>query len=277
MSQLTSTEATTPIATWPAWMTVEEASIAGADGVLRVGSDWAGFGGAFGGLLVAAAANAMASVVPDGRPLRSIHVDLQGAVQAGELALAPEVDRAGRAVSFARVSGHQSGKQRIAATGVFGEGGGGIAYEPVGRDAMPFVPPPSLCEPSITRGTPALQTIEYWPARDPLPFARYDKAEFHCWVRILGDDAPVDRARALMLLDAPAPGLFATLSVPVPIPSIEFTAHLLPALDTNTSSFALARMRTLAAGDGYCIDDCELWNEAGELLATSRQLRRVLA
>lgn len=269
--------ATDPRQRWPVWMSVEEATTPGADGVLQVGSDWAGFGGAFGGLLVAAAANAMAAVVPGDRPLRSIHVDFQGAVQAGELAMSARVDRAGRAVSFASVEGAQAGRTRILATGVFGDGGGGIAYEPSGHDAMPTVPPPTLCEPNHTRGTPALPTVEYWPARDPLPFAGYGKAEFHCWVRVFGDDHPVDVARALLLLDAPAPGLYATLAVPVPIPSIEFTAHLLPALATNTSSFALARMRTLAAGDGYCIDDCELWNEAGQLLATSRQLRRVIS
>ncbi|MDO9353792.1 MAG: thioesterase family protein [Solirubrobacteraceae bacterium] len=263
-------------ARWPAWMTVEEATTPAADGVLAIGDDWAGFGGAFGGLLVAAAARSMASVVPSTRRLRSIHVDFQGAVQTGSLAMAPEVTREGRSVSFTRVAADQGGRTRVAATAVFGDASEGLDYAPVGRDAMPVVPPPSMCEPMVTRGTPALQTIEYRPARDPLPFARSDRAELHVWTRILGDDAPVDAARALMLLDAPAPGLYATLERPVPIPSIEFTAHLLPALDANTSSFALARMRTLAAGDGYCIDDCELWNEAGNLLATSRQLRRVI-
>lgn len=265
-----------PRPTWPSWLGVEEATTPGPDGSLAVGEHWSGFGGAHGGLLVAAAARSMATAVPAERALRSIHADLLGAVSAGSLALEPVVEREGRAVSFARVSGTQAGRVRLTASGVFGDTAGAVAYGPSEPMRMPAVPPPSMCEPLIVRGGPALGTIEYRPARDPLPLSGYAVADLHVWVRIHGDERSVDRARALILLDAPAPGLYATLTTPIPIPTIEFTAHLLPALEQVESPWALARMRTLVAGDGYCIDDCELWSEAGELLATSRQLRRVM-
>lgn len=265
-----------PVA-WPPWLSVEEATTPGPDGLLAVGEHWSGFGGAHGGLLVAAAARAMEGVVQQGRALRSIHADLQGAVASGALQLAAEVDRAGRGVTFARASGLQGGRTRIAATGVFGDSAPGIELAPGTALGMPHVPPVSMCEPLIMRGGPALQTIEFRPARDPMPLSGHaGTAELLVWVRIHGDPAPVDCSRVLILLDAPAPGLFATLRRPVPIPTVEFTAHLFPAAHDAQTPWALARMRTLVAGDGYCVDDCELWDEDGALLATSRQLRRVM-
>lgn len=261
----------------PAFLSLDLAAHPAPGGALEIGPDWAGFVGAHGGLLMAAAANAMGAVAPEGRALRSIHVDFQGAVQQGTLQLDARVDRSGRSVTFASVGGTQGGRDRLSASAVFGDSAEGISYAPVDQDAMPTVAGPLSRDAMPTRGTPALQTIEYRPARDPLPFAGAEKAEFHVWVAVLGDPAPIDLTRALVLLDAPAPGLYATLTQPVPIPTIEFTAHVLPALAHNTSRFALARMRTLVATDGYCIDDCELWGEDGALLATSRQLRRVMA
>ena len=54
MKQLTPA-AVVPAPAWPGWMGVEEATTPDPDGILAVGEHWSGFGGAHGGLLVAAA------------------------------------------------------------------------------------------------------------------------------------------------------------------------------------------------------------------------------
>lgn len=275
----------------------DEATTPDAAGALPVGGAWTGFGGAFGGVLVAAAARSMDAVAAtDGRTLRSIHVDLQGAVAPGVLELDPSLDRSGRTVSFASVGARQAGRERFSATGIYGDavdatGGPGsdhagvtlaadgrtaVGYAPRTRALRPDVPPVDACQPWVLPGSPALTTIEYRPANANLPAGDSGLADFHVWMRIIGDDAPVDQARALALLDAPAPGLYATVDQAFPIPTVEFTAHLLPAVHRTTSPWVLARMQTVVAAEGYAVDDCELWSEDGALIALGRQLRRAI-
>lgn len=258
---------------------VDEASTPDpSTGVLPVGPHWTGFGGAFGGLMVAAAARSMQQLVPDGRALRSIHADLLGAVQPGELVFDPSVDRVGRSVTFASTAGSQAGRDRIVATAVFGDTAAGPAYGPITRAVRPDAPPVAEVPTWDQGDTPALRMIDYKPASATLPLqgGAGANADFHVWMRVAEDDAPIDAARALALLDAPAPGLYATVTTPFPIPTVEFTAHLLPALESTATPWALARMQTVVAAEGYSIDDCELWNEEGELIAMARQLRRAI-
>lgn len=259
----------------------DEATTPDAHGAVPVGGAWTGFGGAFGGVLVAAAARSMNSVVGGGRTLRSLHVDLRGAVAPGVLELAPSLDREGRSVSFASVAAKQAGRERFSASGVFGDpvetdGRTPVDYAPRTRALRPDVRPVDELDPWVLPGSPALTTIEYRPANDNRPAGNTGEADFHVWMRIIGDDAPVDEARALALLDAPAPGLYATVEQPFPIPTVEFTAHLLPAVHRAPSPWVLARMQTVVAAEGYAVDDCELWSEAGDLIALGRQLRRAI-
>lgn len=259
----------------------DEATTPGANGDVPVGGAWTGFGGAFGGVLVAAAARSMDAVVGEGRTLRSIHVDLRGAVAPGVLELAPSLDREGRSVSFASVVATQAGRERVAASGVYGDpvesdGRTPVDYAPRTRALRPEARPVDELEPWVMPGSPALTTIEYRPANDNRPAGNTVEADLHVWMRIIGDDAPVDAARALALLDAPAPGLYATVDRPFPIPTVEFTAHLLPAVHRATSPWVLARMQTVVAAEGYAVDDCELWSRDGALIALGRQLRRAI-
>lgn len=259
----------------------DEATTPDALGALPVGGAWTGFGGAFGGVLVAAAARSMDAVVGGDRLLRSIHVDLRGAVAPGMLELEPSLDREGRSVSFASVIAKQTGRERYSATAVYGDpvqpnGRTPVAYAPQTRALRPGVQPVDELAPWVVPGSPALTTIEYRPANANRPAGNTGEADLHVWMRIIGDDAPVDQARALALLDAPAPGLYATVDQPFPIPTVEFTAHLLPAVHTAMSPWVLARMQTVVAAEGYAVDDCELWSEDGALIALGRQLRRVI-
>lgn len=263
-------------ASWAAFDSLVTPPAPGED--LPVDAHWAGFGGAHGGLLVAALARAMQEAAA--RPLRSVHAELLGAVSPGRLAVDASIDRSGRSVAFASARGVQDGALRLRATGVLGDGASG----PLGAglatvDALlspPHAPPPSALSDWRVEGSPALKTVQFRPVGTNLPGAGEGLAEFVVWLAIDGDDAPLDPWRLLMLCDAPPPGLFGLVAHPFPIPTVELTAQLLPAARAAKGRWALARMRTVAAGEGWSIDDCELWDEAGAPLLVSRQTRRIL-
>ncbi len=89
------------------------------DALLPVAAHWSGFGGAHGGLMVAALGRTMERAA--GRPLRSIHADLHSAVRPGELQVSAALDRVGRQVTYASAEGRQEGALRLRASGVFGK------------------------------------------------------------------------------------------------------------------------------------------------------------
>lgn len=248
-----------------------------AGALLPVDAHWSGFGGAHGGLMVAALGRAMQEAAD--RPLRAIHAELLGGVRPGSLAIDVAVDRAGRSVSYASARGSQDGALRLRATAVLGDGASG----PLGQalavtDALltpPCVPAPEALGDWRVPGSPALRTVQFRPATENRP-TDGDRPEFHVWIAIDGDPAPLDPWRLLTLCDAPAPGLFGLVTEPFAIPTVELTAQLLPAAREPSGRWALARMRTIAAAEGWSIDDCELWDEAGQPLLVSRQTRRVL-
>ena len=243
---------------------------------LPVSAHWSGFGGAHGGLMVAALGRAMEAAAE--RPLRAIHADLLSGVRPGTLDVGVSVDRAGRSVTYASTSGSQDGTLRLRATGVLGGAGGELAERLTFTDqalAMPNVPGPDEVPEWRVDDGPALRTVRFRPATANRPLAG-ERPEFHVWLALVGDDRPLDPWRLLMLCDAPAPGLYGIVPEPLALPTVELTAQLLPAAREPAGRWALARMRTVVSAEGWSVDDCELWDEAGRPLLTSRQTRRVL-
>jgi hypothetical protein len=77
-------------------------------------------------------------------------------------------------------------------------------------------------------------------------------------------------------MDSAPPALYAVLRDAVPMPTADVTLHLGPGADRPPGPWVLGVVRSRVAADGYVVEDGELWAPDGGLLATSRQLRRVL-
>ena len=96
----------------------------------------------------------------------------------------------------------------------------------------------------------------------------------------LGEPRPLDALSVAFLADAAVPPLYATLTEPAAIPSLEISvhytsrAHRPPAPDD--AGWVLGAFNHVASTDGFVTDNGELWTPSGELVATVRQLRRVL-
>jgi len=157
--------------------------------------------------------------------------------------------------------------------------GEGDSSSPIGlpllNEGTPTVAPENTPPLSLPPGAalPFDDHVEIRPSGNSRPLAGGAQAVLRAWIRPrtpIGDDA----VRAAVLLDALAPSLFAVWREPLPVPTIELTAHFAPA--APATSWAAIVQRTVWRNDSYCVDDADLRNEDGILIAQARQRRRIL-
>jgi acyl-CoA thioesterase len=122
---------------------------------------------------------------------------------------------------------------------------------------------------------PFSQHLDIRPINAARPFAGGESPEFDVWIRLHADLDFTTVERSAVLLDALPPGLFATFTMPVAIPTVEFSAHFAPTTDTDSPWHRL-RHRTVWSTETLCVDETELFTATGELAAQARQLRRIL-
>ena len=123
---------------------------------------------------------------------------------------------------------------------------------------------------------PFSQYLDIRPINAARPFGGGTDPTFEVWIRLRPDVLLPPAVRAAVLLDALPPGLFATRTAPVPIPTAEFTAHLAPAAHDPDGDWFHLRQHTTWASVDLCVDDTELRRPTGELVAQGRQLRRIM-
>lgn len=241
-----------------------------------------GFGGGGGGFSAAVALRAMSALIADPRHVpRSLAMRLLAPVRTEpELQAMARIDRAGRSVTATSVTLEQRAAPAVLGSAVFGPPG--AATPPQRTDvAMPDVPGPSqtdrLTVDPIT-GQQMSAHVERRPVEGSLPFAASPTATLMAWFRV-GEDRPVDEFATAFLADALLPPLYATLTGPVAMPSLEFSVHFGPGArrrEVDDDGWLLGVFRHVTLADGFIVDDGELWRPDGELAAVLRQLRLVL-
>ena len=172
----------------------------------------------------------------------------------------------------------QNGETVAVALGAFGRPATSLERRDL---AMPDVPPPDDCEVVVLTppGVGSFKHVaEHRAAAPPRPLSGAAEAELSVWMRMT-EDRPLDALSACFLGDAAPPALLATLTDFAPIPSAEIALHFAGgggALAAASSPWLLGVFRSRDAGEGYATEDGELWTPDGELVALSRQLRRLL-
>ncbi|RNL78830.1 thioesterase family protein [Nocardioides marmorisolisilvae] len=121
-----------------------------------------------------------------------------------------------------------------------------------------------------------LDQVEIRNAGSTRPFGGHETAELLAWVRIIGDDQPLDALRTVFMVDVLVPSLTATLTERAAVPSLELSVHL-GRIPPVASSWLLLHARTTRiAGDAWVTEDVDAWTREGVHVATARQLRLVL-
>ncbi|NLA34495.1 MAG: thioesterase family protein [Actinobacteria bacterium] len=91
------------------------------------------------------------------------------------------------------------------------------------------------------------------------------------WIRF-SDNAPIDRFGLVALADAWAPPIIVKLpGVPPVAPTVELTVQVRNE-PLDPSDWVLAKFSSPYAAEGYTVEDAEIWDRHGRLLATARQL-----
>jgi hypothetical protein len=122
--------------------------------------------------------------------------------------------------------------------------------------------------------TPMAGHLDIRPLGDARPFGGGDEPVLTAWLRLRPPSA-YQPAEAAVLLDGLVLSLYAVLSTPVVIPTVEFTLHYSPVQPADEWFFI--EQRTVWSTGWFCVDEAELRTTDGTLVAQSRPLRRILA
>ncbi len=234
---------------------------------------WWSWAGPHGGLLGALLLRTAQPLAGDREP-RALTVQYLCAPAEGPVELSAAVLREGGSSAVVRAD-LTLPDGRLAATAVLTSGRAATrptaSYDVV---PPPPVPAPGECEPLEIPAefVPFAGQFSYRRV-GPAPLSGGDRAELIAWVRLRADE-PYDAAALVVLTDVLPPALYGATAVPLPVPTVELQVVL--SGGPRADGWVLTRIATRSAGDGWCVDDSEVWAADGRLLAQARQVRRVL-
>ena len=258
----------------------------GEEGVFdgRLSGDWLIGAGVNGGLLLAACGHALSRVFAgDGHPdPLSISAYYLAASRPGPATLRTEVLRPGRTMSTGAVSlsqGHEDGApvERIRALATYGDLGA-LPDEVRTTATAPVLPPVEDCVPTSMAPAPLRESASLLDRLDlrldpdcaGWAVGRPSRRGFlQGWLR-LADGRQPDPLMLLLAVDALPPVTF-DLGLPGWAPTLELTAHVRAVPEPGWLK-VVHRTRNFAGG--LMEEDAEVWDEAGRLVAQSRQLAR---
>lgn len=240
----------------------------------EIGEGWGQGRATFGGLLTAFALRAAESLVPDGRPVRSVLVDFVGPASEGPVRVEATLLRSGRALTQVEARVIQGDAPVAIVVAAYGAS----RQTAVRWPAAPGVEQPDrdglMAFPYLPGITPVFtQHFDYRWATDRLPFTGADLPDIRGWVRER-DGGPVDAAAVLAFIDSwPAPVL-SMVAGPVPASTVTWMVDFVgtDALGASGDDWWFFHGTTVAAGDGYADIEGRLTTEDGRLVAVSRQL-----
>ncbi|MFJ2837449.1 acyl-CoA thioesterase [Nocardia sp. NPDC087230] len=241
-----------------------------------VDDSWRGWtgphGGALAGLLIETAQRASTR----DQPVRAAEIRFLGRPATGAFTLRTTEHVVGRSTTILDVVAEQNGVAVAAASITLGAASTTAIAAHCARPA-PTVAAPQECAlfPLPPQIVPVGAHFVIRPAAGPLPLSGADEAMMCAWIA-LDPALPLDAPSLAVLADALPPGLFPLLTAPVAVPTVTLSLQLHTDTARRAEAPVLVRAAAVSAGDGWTVDDTDIWDRDGVLLATARQTRRVL-
>jgi acyl-CoA thioesterase len=246
------------------------------DGVLSadIAEGWDVRGIPHGGYLLALTAEAMRSVVPQPHPL-TVSATYLAAPSFGPAELHVEIVRLGKRQSTASVRLVQDGLERVRALGTFAQLPTSMPEYPAGPVPFPDMPGPDDC---LARFNEAAEepvrfhdqlSLRLAPDTGWMEGRPSGTAELNGWMELVDGSAP-DPAALLVFSDGMPPSMFESHGREIGhVPTIQITTHLFA---FPSPGWVLGQFRTRVLNGSFVNEDGDLWDSAGHLVATTRQM-----
>lgn len=241
----------------------------------RLSGDWNIGTNPNGGYAAAPCVRAMALAAGRPEPISMSVYYLRPALAGERGEVRTEQVRSGRRANTMAAALIQDGKERLRCLGLFTELNGPADAGPQQTPlSIPPVnlPPPGQC-PARDAGAqgvdlPIASRLDVRLAPALAQPGRAERAEVAGWVRF-ADGRPPDAAALVLFADAFPPSVFSLLGRVGWVPTLELTVHV---RRRPAQGWIAARFRTRDLADGLMVEDGELWDSTGALVAQSRQL-----
>ena len=236
-------------------------------------------GAPFGGLMAALAAGAMRQGLGVPTPLQTLTIQYLAAARFDDIAFRPALDRGGRNLTYASVTGGQPDRPAIQALGTYGRDVAGPMLTPLTAVPTPVHDlDPTPMDPTF--GPWFTRHIEHRFVAGPKLFGQNAgrTPELGCWMRTI-DAAPLDEVRLLFLLDGLYPTYFTALPAPPIISaSVDLRTDLLTAITPETSpeGWAYFHFTSRDVGGGWAVEDGVAHAPDGRPIALVRQRRKLM-
>ena len=245
--------------------------------MIALDARWNGFGGLHGGVVLAWLLE-QAEVKKDHLPT-AITAHFLSRVAPEEAEFETQHVHQGRTTGMSVVNLHQGGKLRAHAVVLHSASHGSSLWEEkadLSGLARPsslarFVPPKTFA--------PVGAQLDVRPINGITPLSGADRPHYEAWVGFQDTEVPEALGpwgTVAVVLDALPPGLLAIATEPRLVPTVELSAHFAPRASALEEWYHVQH-RTVWANGSVCVDETELRNARGELVAQARQSRRVLA
>jgi acyl-CoA thioesterase len=236
---------------------------------------WWSWTGAHGGLLAALLLQHARTQAPELGP-RSLYTSFLNPADGRPLRSSTEVVRRSGSSAVTRSQLHQGDSLVLIGTALLT---GGPNAPVMQACPAPPVPRADQCPPEHppVDVVPFVQHVDIRMADAARPLGGGTEPMMTAWLK-LKEPAFQPAEAALVLLDSMPPALYAATTEPVLAPTVDLAVHFADGLAAaDVGEWALIRTQVEQASTGWMIDSIHLWSPDGNLLATARQTRRILA
>ncbi len=245
----------------------------------RWGQGRATYGGLVAGLLCSRLIGALGTEGQH-RTLRSATVSFIGAVAVGDIEFKTEIFRSGKSVTQAEARLIQNGEVLAVLLASFGSARESTILVAPRHTAPDYKRPDALpALPYIAGLMPEFfqQTDVRW-AYGSQPFSGAAQPDFGGWVRWRDQFAEMNVSHLFALIDAWPPSVLPMFKTFAPASSLCWTLEFLDIPSDKTSeSWWQYQVKTDSAKSGYAHSEAHIWDEAGNLVAISRQTATIFA
>lgn len=240
----------------------------------NIPSGWGQGRTAFGGISAASLLTAMQSKIEDDRVLRSINYNFVGPLTMDQpLKVTIEILREGKNTSQVTAKLSQNNEIVLMAVACFGVHRDSKIDVREATNEKLSAPDSGQLIPAIKDVTPEfIQHVELAITDGNMPFSSSPRAEYHGRMRYKVSPQKITDAHLIALIDAWPPTVLQMYNKPAPASTMSWNIEFIhPHKSFSVDEWFGYHAITRQASDGYAHTEANIWDDAGELVAVSRQ------